>query len=69
MIWNECCGGAKAFSAAGQLFIMVRNSYGNVSTNRLFCRCFLLYEDSNEVISNVWLCWMTLEGARLQRAA
>ena len=27
--------------------------------------CFLLYQEANEVILNVSLCWMTLEGARL----
>ena len=53
------------FSAACQRHMMVQHCCGSGSTNKLFCMCFLLYQDSNEVILNVWLCHMTLEGARL----
>ena len=38
---------------------------GSGGTKKLFCRCFLLYQEANKVILNVWLCWMNLEGARL----
>ena len=33
--------------------------------NKLLCIIFLLLQEANEVILDVWLCSMTLEGARL----
>ena len=58
------------FSAACQRQMMVQYCCGSDSTNKLFCNylqilCFLLQQEANEVILNVWLCRMTLEGARL----
>ena len=45
--------------------MMVQNSCGSGSTNKLFCKCLLLSQEANEVILNVWLYEMTLEGASL----
>ena len=36
MSWSECCGCVVASSAACQWHMMVLNSCGNGSTNRLF---------------------------------
>ena len=33
--------------------------------NKLFCMCFLPWQQANEVILNMRLYWMSLEGARL----
>ena len=54
-----------AFSAACQRHIMVHRCCGSGSTNKLFCKCFLLLQEANEVILNMWSYWMTLDGARL----
>ena len=45
--------------------MMVQYFCGSGSTNKLFCKCFLLLQEDNEVILNVWLFWVTLDGARL----
>ena len=45
--------------------MIVQYCCGSGSTNKLFCKCFLLLQEANEVILNVWLYYMTLEGARL----
>ena len=45
--------------------MMVQYCCGSGSTNELFCKCFLLFQEANKVILNVWLYEMTLEGARL----
>ena len=57
MNWSECCGCAMAFSAACQRHMMVQYCCGSGSTNKLFCKCFLLQHEANEVILNVWLCY------------
>ena len=54
-----------AFYAACQRHMMLQYCCGSGSTNKLFIRCFLLRQEANEVILNVWLYKMTLEGARL----
>ena len=36
-----------------------------VAQTSYFCMCFLLRQESNEIILYVWLYLMTLEGARL----
>ena len=56
---------AMAFNAACQQHMMVQHCCGSCSTNKLFCMCFLLWQEANEVILNMWLYKMTLEGARL----
>ena len=55
MSWSECCGCAMAFHSACQLHMMVQYCCGSGSTNKLFCKCFLLLQEANEVILNVWL--------------
>ena len=35
--------------------MMVQYCCGSGSTNKLFCKCFLLLQEANEVILNVWL--------------
>ena len=55
MSWSECCGGVMAFSAACLRHMMVRYCYGSGSTNKLFCKCFIISQEDNEVILNVWL--------------
>ena len=55
MSWSECCGCAMAFSIACQRHMMVQYSCGSGSTNKLFCMCFLLRQEANEVILDVWL--------------
>ena len=45
--------------------MMMQNCCGSGSTNKIFCKCFLLLQEANEVILNVWLYEMKLEGARL----
>ena len=55
MSWSECCGCAMAFYAACQPQIMVQYCCGSGSTNKLFYRCFLLCQEANEVILDVWL--------------
>ena len=65
MSWSECCGGVMAFSAACQRHMMMQYCCGSGSTNKLLCKCFLIRQEHNEAILNVWLYWMTLEGARL----
>ena len=42
MSWSECCGCAMAFYAACQRHMMVQYCCGSGSTNKLFCKCFLL---------------------------
>ena len=63
MSWSECCGCAMAFYAAYQWHMMVQYCCDSGSTNKLFCKCFLPWQEANEVILNVWLYKMTLEGA------
>ena len=53
MSWSECCGCAMAFSAACQRHMMVQYCCGSGNTKRLFCKCFLLSQEANEVILNV----------------
>ena len=48
-------------SAACQWHMMVQHCCDSSSTNKLFCRCFLLWQEANEVILNVCLCCDTLE--------
>ena len=60
-VLQECDG----FFAAWQRYMMVQYCCDSGSTNKLFCMCFLLWQEANEVILNVWLYYMTLEGARL----
>ena len=55
MCWSECFGCVMAYSAARQRHTMVQNCCGSGSKNKLFCRCFLLCEEANEVILIVWL--------------
>ena len=62
---SEWCGCAMAFYVACQRHMMVQHCSESGSTNKLFCRCFLLWQEDNEVILNVWLFWMTMEGVRL----
>ena len=45
--------------------MMVQHSCVSGSTNKLFRRCFFHLPEANEVILNVWLYKMTMEGARL----
>ena len=45
--------------------MMVQYCCDSGSTNKLFCRCFLLRQESNEVISDVWLYYKTLKGSIL----
>ena len=54
-----------AYNAACQRHMMVQYCCGSGSTDKLFCRCFLLRQEANEVTLDVWLYYMTLEGARL----
>ena len=42
MSWSECCGCAMAFYAACQWHMMVQYCCDSGSTNKLFCKCFLL---------------------------
>ena len=56
MSWREGCGCAMASCAACQRHMMVLYCCGSGSTNKLFCMCFLLSKEANEVILNVWLC-------------
>ena len=55
MSWSECCGCVMAFYAACQRHMMVQYCCGSGITNKLFCKCFLLLQEANEVILNVWL--------------
>ena len=54
MSWSECCR-CVAFSAACQRHIVVKYFCDSGSSNKLFCKCFLLCQEANEVILNVWL--------------
>ena len=45
------------FYAACQWHMMVQYCCGSGSTNKLFCMCFLLWQEAKEVILNVWLYW------------
>ena len=65
MSWSECCGCVIAISAACQRHMMVLYCCGSGSTNKLFCMCFLLLQEANEVILNVWLYYITLGVERL----
>ena len=56
MSWSECCVCMMAFSAECQRHMMVWYCCGSGSTNKLFCRCFIIYQEASEVILNVWLC-------------
>ena len=51
MSWSEC---AMALYAACKLHMMVQYCCGSGSTNKLFCMCSLLLQETNEVILNVW---------------
>ena len=42
MSWIECCGCAMTLYAACQRHMMVQYCCGCGSTNKLFCKCFLL---------------------------
>ena len=42
MSWIECCGCVIAFYAACQRHMMMQYSCGGGSTNKLFCKCFLI---------------------------
>ena len=42
MSWNEWCGCVMDYSAACRRHMMVRNCCGSGSTNKLFCKCFLI---------------------------
>ena len=53
-----------AFSAACQRHMMVQYCCGRGSTNKLFLMCFILRQEANEVILDVWIYFMTMEGAR-----
>ena len=55
MSWSEFCGCVMNFSDACQRHMMVQYCCGSGSTNKLFCICFLLYQEANEEILNVWL--------------
>ena len=63
--WTECCGCAIALYAACLWHMMVQYCCGSGSTNKLFSRCSLSWQDVNEVILYVWLFQMNLEGTRL----
>ena len=65
MSLSECCGCAMAFYAACQRHMIVQYCCSSGSTNRLFYKCFFLRQEANEVILDVWLYWMILEGKRL----
>ena len=56
MSWSECCGYLMAYYAAFQQHIIVQYCCGCGSTNKLLCMCFLLRQEVNEVILDVWLC-------------
>ena len=45
--------------------MMVQYYCDSGSTNKLFYMCFILRQEANEVILDVWLHWMILEGERL----
>ena len=49
MSWSECCGCEMASFAASQRHIMVKYYCGSGSTDKLFCKCFLLCQEANEV--------------------
>ena len=54
MSWSEWCGCAMAFYAACQRHMMAQYCCGSGSTNKLFCRCFILLQEANEVTLDVW---------------
>ena len=54
MSWSEWCGGVIALYAACQGHMMVQYCCDSGSTNKLICECFLLGQEANEVILNVW---------------
>ena len=60
----EWCGCAMAFYAACQRHIMVMYCRITGGPNKLFCMCFLHWQEANEEILCVWLYWMTLIDAR-----
>ena len=62
---SECCRCAMAFSAACRRHMMVQYCCGSGSTSKLVCMCFSLRQEANEVILNVCLYYVTLEGTRL----
>ena len=45
---------AMAFYAACQWHMMVQCCYCSGSTNKLFCMCFLFWQEANELIFGVW---------------
>ena len=55
MSLSECCGYVMVFSAACRRHMMVQYCWGSGSANNLFCRCFLLWQEANGVILDVWL--------------
>ena len=55
MSWSEC---AMAFYAACQWQMMVQYCCGSGTTNKLFCMCFLLWHEANEVILSIWLYYL-----------
>ena len=55
MSWSESCGCVIASLAACQRHMMVQYCCGSGSTSRLFCTCFMLLQEANEVLLDVWL--------------
>ena len=53
MTWSKCCGCVMAFPAACQRHMKVQYCCDSGSTNKPFCKCFLLSQEANEVILNV----------------
>ena len=52
MSWSECFGCVMAFSEAYQRHMIVQYCCDSGSTNKLFCLCFLLWQEANELILN-----------------
>ena len=55
MSWSECCGCVMTLYVACQQHMMVQYCCGSGSTDKIFCRCFLLWQETNEVILDVGL--------------
>ena len=53
MSWSESCVWAMALYAACQWQMMVQYCCGSGSTNKLFCMCFLVWQEAIEVTLNV----------------
>ena len=56
------CSMSAICDGAELLLLVLPLQYCNGSTNKLFCMCFLHYQEANEVFLSVWLCWMHLKG-------